>query len=102
MTRTLTPTNPIIAISSTQNHRTVMKELSTTLPEAMGKGGGHVPMITQGKEWITEVSPKSKQLRFPITIYSLVDSLARVSQLLEKEGDLTTLEELSSLKLLGF
>ena len=35
----------LYAISSTQRHRTVMKELSPTLPRAMGEGGGHTPMI---------------------------------------------------------
>lgn len=41
---------PPIMVSSTQAHSTKMKNLSPTLPEAMGKGGGHIPMKLENME----------------------------------------------------
>ena len=39
-------TNKAIYISSTQKHNTIREDgISNSLPEAMGKGGGHTPMI---------------------------------------------------------
>jgi site-specific DNA-cytosine methylase len=49
-----------------------------------------------------ETLPKSTKQLFPTSTSSWGDFLAKVSALLEKEGDLTTPEELSSLKSLGF
>ena len=37
--------NTIYTIGSTQEHAAHMKDISPTLTQAMGKGGGHVPMI---------------------------------------------------------
>jgi len=37
-------TQGVQMVSSTQAHATKMENISPTLPEAMGKGGGHVPM----------------------------------------------------------
>ena len=37
--------NTIYSIGSTQAHAAHMEDISPTLTEAMGKGGGHVPMI---------------------------------------------------------
>src|SRR3990167_8875329 len=49
-----------------------------------------------------EISPKSTQQSFPTLTSLSVDSLAKHSALLAKEGDLTTQEELYSLTLQGF
>ena len=38
-------TQSTIVISSTQEHATIMENISPTLPEAGGAGGGHVPMV---------------------------------------------------------
>ncbi|SVA22392.1 uncharacterized protein METZ01_LOCUS75246 [marine metagenome] len=51
------PKTGLYAIGSTQKHTAVMKDLSPTLTEAMGKGGGHVPMVTR----IKIAEPKSIQ-----------------------------------------
>jgi len=40
----------LYAIGSTQKHTAVMKDMSPTLTEAMGKGGGHVPMVLNPDE----------------------------------------------------
>ena len=50
----------------------------------------------------SETVPKSTLKNFPTSTYLLEDSLAKLSALLESEGDLTTPEELSSMTSCGF
>src|SRR3990167_4048804 len=75
------------------------KGISPTLAAQRGnnsKGSILITDLTQPQ------SKKSQQTLFPTTIYSLAVSLAKHFPLLEKEGDLTTQEELYSLTSHGF
>jgi hypothetical protein len=52
----------LYAVGSTQEHAAVMKDKSPALTDAMGKGGGHVPMIVP-ERMINEAVPKIKKTR---------------------------------------
>jgi len=108
--------NKPLVIGSTQKHSAKMIDQSTALTEAMGKGGGHVPMsviqkLTNTPSKFTKNTLDTKTMEMqqnllqetsPTLTSWLEDSLAKLSVLLENEKDLTTPEALYSLKSLGF
>jgi len=106
-------------IGGLQKHQTIRKDnISPTITQAMGQGGGQIPILvftqTNGintptpsiestsESVIPEISGQLTLVPSPTLTSSAGDFLAKVSVLLEKEGDLTTPEELSFLKSLGF
>ena len=106
-------------IGGLQKHQTIRKDnISPTITQAMGQGGGQIPILvftqTNGintptpsiestsESVIPEISGQLTLVPSPTLTSSAGDFLAKVSLLLEKEGDLTTPEELSFLKSLGF
>jgi len=106
-------------IGGLQKHQTIRKDnISPTITQAMGQGGGQIPILvftqTNGintptpsiestsESVIPEISGQLTLVPSPTLTSSAGDFLAKVSVLLEKEGDLTTPEEHYSLTSLGF
>src|SRR3990167_7405665 len=93
-------------------------EISPTLTQAMGMGGGQTPCVlvspkstntpsksilnTPQNIKIMETSPKSPQPLSPTSTSSSEDSLAKLFQSLESELASKTFEELSSMMSLEF
>ena len=50
-------------LSSTQSHATIMENQSSALTEAMGKGGGHIPMVLNPKVAIPVLTPDRPEKR---------------------------------------
>jgi len=68
-----------------QKNATQMEEQSPTLTEAMGQGGGHIPIV-----WTQETSEQSKQKKSPTTTSLPQDFHAKVLALLENGKGLMT------------
>src|SRR3990167_4406348 len=74
------------------------KQFVLVTPKSTNTPSKFIPSTSTTKTM--ETAPQSLPMNFPTSTSSAEDSLAKVSALLEKEGDLTTQEERFSLTLL--